>query len=100
MNRDTLRLVSVIQILLEIGIIAGYVIALIPFGYLWSGGWVLPLTIVSFIIAIFAKNNTTLPTGLNILMAILSFIPIVGYITRIVGIIISIVNVSQIRRYM
>ncbi|WP_010278393.1 hypothetical protein [Paenibacillus senegalensis] len=98
MNRDTLRIISVVQLLLEIGIIAGYVIALIPFGYVWSSGWVLPLTVISFIIALFAKNNTGVFTGLNVGMALLSYIPVIGYVPRVVGIILSIINISQIRR--
>lgn len=98
MNRDTVRVISIIQLLLEIAIIAGYVIALIPFGYVWSSGWVLPLTVVSFIIALFAKNNTGFTTGVNVVMALLSYIPVIGYIPRVIGILISIININSIRR--
>lgn len=100
MNRDTARLLGAIQIIIEIAIIIGFVFALIPFLYLWSSGWVFPLVIISFIFSLFLKNDTMFSTGLNILMAVLSFIPIVGYLFRIVAIIVSLYNISKIRRFM
>ncbi|GIP35729.1 hypothetical protein [Paenibacillus sp. J2TS4] len=100
MSRDTARLLGAIQLILEVAIIIGFVLALVPFLYLWSSGWVIPLVIISFIFSLFLKNDTVFSTGLNIIMAILSFIPIVGYVPRIIAILISLYNISKIRRAM
>ncbi|MCY9599610.1 hypothetical protein M5X16_28090, partial [Paenibacillus chitinolyticus] len=61
MSSETKRVLNVIQLIVEIGIIIGYVVGLIPFGFLWSGGWVVPLVFVSAVIGLINSNRTLLP---------------------------------------
>ncbi|EGL15599.1 hypothetical protein ACFVVQ_19485 [Paenibacillus chitinolyticus] len=98
MSSETKRVLNVIQLIVEIGIIIGYVVGLIPFGFLWSGGWVVPLVFVSAVIGLINSNRTLLPAVVNIVLAFLSYIPLVGYVTRIVGLLVSAYNISLIRR--
>ncbi|TXK83863.1 hypothetical protein [Paenibacillus sp. N3.4] len=93
MRSDTIRLLNVVQLLSEIAIAVGYLLGLIPFFYLWSCSWVIPLVFVNLIVALLTGNGTTIKTVLNIIMAFLSFIPVVGYLFRALGILISWINI-------
>jgi predicted branched-subunit amino acid permease len=98
LKRDTVRLLNLIQIISEICIAIGYLIGLIPFAYLWSSGWVIPLVVVSLIIAVLNKNGTTMFTIANLAMALLSYIPLIGFLFRIIGAGISVINIRMLRR--
>jgi predicted branched-subunit amino acid permease len=98
MKRDTVRLLNLIQMISEICIAIGYLIGLIPFAYLWSSGWVIPLVFVSLIIAFLNKNGTLMFTLANLAMSFLSYIPVVGFVFRIIGAGISVVNLRMLRR--
>lgn len=98
MRSDTLRLLNLLQLLSEIAIAVGYLLGLIPFVYLWSYTWVIPLVFVNLVFAILTHNGTTTKTVINIIMAFLSFIPVAGYVFRIVGIVISGLNISALSK--
>jgi predicted branched-subunit amino acid permease len=98
MRSDTLRLLNLLQLLSEIAIAVGYLLGLIPFVYLWSYTWVIPLVFVNLVFAILTHNGTTLKTVINIIMAFLSFIPVAGYVFRIVGIVISGLNIAALSK--
>jgi predicted branched-subunit amino acid permease len=82
----------------EICIALGYLIGLFPFAYLWSSGWVIPLVFVSLIIALLNKNGTLMFTIANLVMAFLSYIPVIGFLFRIIGTGISVINLRMLRR--
>lgn len=87
-----------LHLVVELLIVIGFSLSLIPFLYLWVAGWIIPVTIISVIFS-FVLGNRTLPmTIANVVMSILSFIPIIGYIPRIIGLIISIINMVNISR--
>ncbi|MDU0204523.1 hypothetical protein ACYEXS_22000 [Paenibacillus sp. MAH-36] len=98
MRPDTLRLLNLLQLLSEIAIAVGYLLGLIPFVYLWSCAWVIPLVFVNLVFAILTHNGTTTKTVINIIMAFLSFIPVAGYVFRIVGIVISWLNIAALSK--
>ncbi|MCY9661466.1 hypothetical protein P5G65_32730 [Paenibacillus chondroitinus] len=98
MRPDTLRLLNLLQLLSEIAIAVGYLLGLIPFVYLWSYTWVIPLVFVNLVFAILTHNGTTTKTVINIIMAFLSFIPVAGYVFRVVGIVISWLNIAALAK--
>jgi hypothetical protein len=98
MSSDTARLLNIIQLLVEIGVAAGFLLGLIPFVYLWSGGWVIALVFISLILSFVLGNGTLFFTLANVVLALLSFIPIVGFVTRAIGIVMSLLSISAIRR--
>jgi predicted branched-subunit amino acid permease len=98
MRSDTARLLNIIQLLVEIGVAAGFLLGLVPFVYLWSGGWVIALVFISLILSFVLGNGTLLFTLANVVLALLSFIPIVGFVTRAIGIVMSLLSISAIRR--
>ncbi|MBA2941709.1 hypothetical protein HZF08_25815 [Paenibacillus sp. CGMCC 1.16610] len=98
MRTDTLRLLNLLQLLSEIAIAVGYLLGLIPFVYLWSYTWVIPLVFVNLVFAILTHNGTTTKTVINIIMAFLSFIPVAGYVFRVVGIVISWLNIAALAK--
>lgn len=84
MNPETSRILNIVQMISEVCIAAGFFIGVIPFVYAWSGTWGVPLSIVSLIIALVNRNNTLTFTIANVVLGILSFIPIFGIATRII----------------
>ncbi|MCR8645120.1 hypothetical protein NV379_20910 [Paenibacillus sp. N1-5-1-14] len=87
------RVWNSIHIIIELCILLGYVIGLIPFGYLWSSGWVVPFTIISAVLAFLLGNGTILTALINVSLSFLGFIPGLGYFPRIIGCVISILNI-------
>ena len=63
MRPDTIRLLNLLQLLSEIAIAVGYLLGLIPFVYLWSCSWVIPLVFVNLVFAILTSNGTTTKNG-------------------------------------
>ncbi|MVP01695.1 hypothetical protein [Paenibacillus lutrae] len=98
MSSDTKRILGTVQLIVEIGVVIGFIVGLIPFGFLWSGNWVVPLVFVSAVIGLITSNGTLLAALANIVMALLSYIPVLGYVTRIVGILISFFIMTRARR--
>jgi len=82
------------RIVLQTLVIIGYAIGLFPFGYLTTCWIVIPLTLVNFILAIPSKR--VLPDLINIIMAFLALIPLLGFIPRVVGIILSSIAISNL----
>ena len=82
------------QIILQTLVIIGYAIGLFPFGYLTTCWIVIPLTLVNFILSIPSKK--ILVDVVNLIMSILSLIPIIGFIPRIVGILLASVSISNL----
>ncbi|UKS25734.1 hypothetical protein LOZ80_29895 [Paenibacillus sp. HWE-109] len=99
MRSDTVRLLNLLQLLSEIAVAVGYLIGLIPFAYLWSYTWVIPLVFVNLVFAFLTNNGTTIKTIINIVVAFLSFIPLLGIVFRVIGIVISLINVRELSRY-
>ena len=83
---------NLIQILVNILIGLGYIVGLIPMGYLIAMWWVIPLTVVSLVISIIARNGTWIINILNVVMSVLSLIPLFGFLPRILGFILSVVS--------
>jgi predicted branched-subunit amino acid permease len=94
---ETARIFNLIQLISEVGIAVGYLIGLIPFVYLWSCTWVIPLVFLSLIVALLNKNGTLVYTFANIVLSFLSFIPLLGYVFRIAGILVSLLNIRMLR---
>ena len=90
-----MKALNIIQILLNILVAIGYIIGMIPFGYLLSVWWVVPLSVVVLVISIIARNKTWIINLLNLIMAILSIIPVLGFMPRVLGFILSAVSALQ-----
>jgi hypothetical protein len=93
-----MKTINIIQIISEVLVAIGFLVGLIPFGYLIALYWVAPLTILNLILAIVSKNKTLPFTITNVFMAWLSLIPILGYLTRIIGVIMSILSIVKIEK--
>lgn len=98
MKPETVRILNLVQLVSEVGIAAGYLLGFIPFVYLWSSGWVIPLVFVSLIIALINRNGTLNYTIANVVLALLSLIPVAGYLFRAGGIYVSWVNLRALQR--
>lgn len=98
MQPSTARTLNLIQLILEIGIVAGYLIGLIPLAYAWSGTWVVPLAVINVIIAALTGNGTLMMTVINAVLSIVSWIPLVGFVTRLAGAAVSVINIMNLRR--
>lgn len=78
-----------LQFIFEIALVVGYAIGLIPFGFLISAWWVIPIAVGSLVVSIMAENGTKELCIVNLIFAIFSLVPVLGYLTRIGGIIVS-----------
>jgi hypothetical protein len=87
-----MRTLNLIQMIFEIAVGVGYVIGMIPFGYLFVFWWLIPLTIANLVFSIISKNGTLGFTITNVIMGWLSLIPIVGYIPRVIGLVMAILS--------
>ncbi|MFT4244853.1 MAG: hypothetical protein ACMXYB_05360 [Candidatus Woesearchaeota archaeon] len=96
-NSSNSTTINTTQLVFEIIILIGYLIALVPFGYLFSLWFVIPLTLSNFILSLISNNNTQVFTGVNFIMSLLSLIPLIGYIFRIVGIIMTVLSISKLQ---
>ncbi|OCT16206.1 hypothetical protein A8709_01830 [Paenibacillus pectinilyticus] len=98
MRSETIRLLNLLQLLSEVGIAVGYLLGLIPFVYAWSCSWVIPLVFVNLVFAILTGNGTTVKTIINIVMAFLSLIPLLGYVFRFGGLLMSGLNLKELSK--
>lgn len=99
-NSSSNSSISIIQLVFEVFVLVGYLIALIPFGYLLSLWFVIPLTLCNLILSIISNNNTQIFTIINSIMALLSLIPLLGYVFRVVGIVMSVLSISKLQETM
>lgn len=90
-----MKTLNLIQFIFEILVGVGYIIGLFPFGYLISMFWVIPLTIANLVFAIVTKNKTLSFSITNVIMAWISLIPLIGFLSRIVGLIMSVLSAIQ-----
>lgn len=91
-------IVDFIQMILEIIVAAGFFYGLFGYNYLnVAGFFVLPLTLVNFILASVEKNKTISLTAINLVLAFIAFSPpILGRIAMVVGIVVSILSASRL----
>ncbi len=91
-----MKTLNLLQLIFEIIVAVGYAVGLIPFMYLFTVWFVVPLTVADLVFSILTKNKTMPFTITNVVMAFLSLIPLVGYVTRIVGIVMSIISAVKV----
>jgi hypothetical protein len=84
---------TIIHLILQIFVISGYFIGLFPFMYMFTIFFVVPLTIINLVLSIINDNKSLGLNITNIIMAFFSLIPILGYVTRVVGIVLSILAI-------
>ena len=93
-----MKTLNLLQFIFEILVGVGYLFGLIPLVYLISFWWVMPLTIANLVFSIISKNRTLHLTITNVLMAWLSLIPVLGYMTRVVGFVMSVTSAIVISK--
>jgi hypothetical protein len=82
------------QIILQSLVIVGYAIGLFPFMYFTTCWFVIPLTLVNFILAVPSRRISL--DIMNVIMSVLGLIPLFGFIPRIAGIILSSIAISNL----
>ena len=87
-----------VQLILEIAVLTGFALGLIPFLYYGVMQWVIPLTIINLVISVMKDNGTFANTVTNVIMALLGLIPIIGAIPRVVGIVMSYKSIQILRK--
>jgi predicted branched-subunit amino acid permease len=88
--------INTIQISSTILIAIGFLVGLIPFGYLISLHWVIPLAILNIILSIIEKDKTISFNIIILILAVLSLTPIIGFLTRLIGLILSIISIKKV----
>jgi len=93
-----LNILNLLQLIFEIIVACGFVLGLIPFVYLAMFFLILPLVVVNLVFSIIQKNGTMPFTIVNIVMVFLSLIPILGYLFRITGLVMSILSAVKLSK--
>lgn len=94
-----MKTVKTLHFIFEIIVAVGYAIGLFPFGYLFSFLMVIPLTIANLVFATIQKSETKTWDLINIILAIVSLIPILGFPTRIAGLVIAILAAVKLSKH-
>jgi len=87
-----------VHAVVEFLIFIGFLIGLIPFLYAWAASWVIPLTLISVVMAFILGNGLLFTTIANVAMALLAAIPLIGYVPRIIGIVIVLINFALLSK--
>jgi hypothetical protein len=98
MREETSRLLNLVHLVIEICVAAGFLLGLIPFVYLLTYHWVVPLVLISLLFSVFLNNGTLRFTVINAILAFAAFIPLIGFIPRLVGAVVSLISIMAIRR--
>jgi hypothetical protein len=93
-------ILNLLQFIFEIAVIVGYVIAIIPGLYFITFLWVIPLTIANLVFSIMKENDTLPYTGTNVAMSLITFLPLIGWLSIIVGIVMSILSALKVSKLM
>ncbi len=91
----TLNYMNLIQFLLEFIVASGFFFGI--FGYNYndlSWCYVLPLTLVNFIISVIENNKTITYSAITMVMALIALYPTVGLFAKLVGIGLSISSIT------
>lgn len=86
-----MKTLKVLQLIFEILVALGFLIGLLPFGYIVAMWWVIPMTIANLVFSIIHREGTLGLDIANIIMAFMALIPILGFSFRVAGIIIAII---------
>lgn len=86
------------EFILHIIIIIGYAYGLLPFGYMFTFWLVIPAIILTIVVSLLRASKTAIYNLVNILMAILGMIPLFGLVFRIIGIIMSVLSLSELSK--
>ncbi|RME53545.1 hypothetical protein D6783_01605 [Candidatus Woesearchaeota archaeon] len=92
------RTLTIIQFLFEVIVAGGFLLGLIPFAYLFSVWFVIPLTITNLILSIITKNDTFNYTLPNVFLAFFSLMPILGIAARIAGVIFAALSAATLSK--
>jgi len=90
------KTIDTIHLVFEILVAVGFAIGIIPFGYLFSMWWVIPMALVSMMISVIWNKKTLTFDIVTFVMAMISLVPVLGYIGRIVGLITAVITAKKL----
>jgi len=95
MSQENTRIYSIIHIISETLVAIGFLIGVIPFAFWATMYWVIPLVVVNVIISIVARDKTLPYTLSNLVLSVVSIIPIIGSVTALAGVVMSVLSVVE-----
>jgi hypothetical protein len=87
-----MKSLNILQMVFELFVAFGFMFGLVPFGYLFSMWSVIPLTMGNLVLATLNRNGTVTLSVANVVMAWLSLVPIIGYIPRLIGVVLALIS--------
>jgi hypothetical protein len=88
-SQETIKTLNIIQIVLEVIVIIGYICGLTWFFYLFIFWLVIPCAIANMVFSIIKKDKTLPFTITNLVLTFVTFIPVVGTLSSIAGFVMS-----------
>ncbi|MEM1312759.1 MAG: hypothetical protein AAGF07_04840 [Patescibacteria group bacterium] len=89
MNLEHSKAINVVQLVSEASVIILYIISIIPAMYYVLFWILIPLVVLNFVLSIVKKDSTIAFTSVNLVMSILAFIPVIGWLAIFGGIFMS-----------
>jgi hypothetical protein len=92
MTPEYIKTLNIIQLISEISVVAFYIVSIFP-GFYYTVFWiVIPLVVLNFVLSIVKKDNTVSFTSVNLVMSIVAFVPVIGWLALFSGIFMSIMS--------
>jgi hypothetical protein len=98
MTPEYIKTLNIIQLISEISVVAFFTVSIFP-GFYYTVFWiVIPLVVLNFVLAILKKDNTVSFTGVNLVMSVLAFVPVLGWLAIFSGIFMSIMSAQLLSK--
>jgi hypothetical protein len=98
MTKETTKTINLIHLISEGVVVVLYVLGVIPFVYYRLFWIVVPLVALNLVLSFIKKDETLTYTGVNVVMSILAFVPILGWLAIFTGIWMSLMSIQVLNK--
>ncbi len=93
MKKETKQILDYLHVIFEVIVIFTYIVSFVPAAYYFLFFITIPLLIAVLIFSLQKKDKATNYIVINLILSILVFIPVLGYLALIGGIVMSILSI-------
>lgn len=98
MNSQNKRVLNITHLTFSTIIAVGFLIGILPTFYFRIFFIVIPLCIANLVFSILKNDDTIAYSTINVIMSVLAFIPLLGWIAEVVGITVSVLSIQEVAK--
>lgn len=98
MNTQNKRVLNITHLTFSTIIAVGFLIGILPTFYFYIFFIIIPLCIANLVFSILKNDDTITYSIVNVIMSVLAFIPLLGWIAEVIGITVSILSVQELAK--